>query len=61
MVKFGRQTENKRKRNIFLEFKKMCDFIRLLKNKKIALAGTLEKMRKKNFLNSLAGQTVLSK
>lgn len=60
MVKFGRQTENKRLRNIFLEFKNACDFIRLLKNKKIALGGTLEKMRKKNFLSSLAGQTVLS-
>ena len=60
MVKFGRQTENKRKRNIFMEFKKACDFIRLLRNKKAALGGTLEKMRKKNFLSNLAGQTVLS-
>ena len=43
-----------------MEFKKACDFIRLLKNKKAALGGTLDKMRKKNFLSNLAGQTMLS-
>lgn len=61
MVKFGRLSENKRKRNILNHFRGITNFLAVLRKKKAALGSKLKDMRKKNALSKMGGKAVLSK
>ena len=50
MVKFGRLSENKRKRNILNHFRGITNFLAVLRKKKAAMGVKLKDMRKKSAL-----------
>ncbi len=59
--KFGRLTENKRKRNIVNQFRGVCRFLRTLRNKKAACTQRLMDLRKKHALGNIAGRATLTR
>ena len=61
MVKFGRVTENKRKRNLLNQFRGITTFLKTLRNKKAAMQVKLGDMRKKATLAHLGGRTVITR